>query len=95
MKLPKSEKVTQTRQNGKHPVLKEEEGITSVLKDLKDNNRITEALHNKLKPVGSQPPHLYGLAKVHKENSPIRPVLSMPGSSYYKIASQYIKLVIM
>ena len=42
----------------------------------------------KLKPVGSQPPRLYGLAKIHKPNVPVRPVLSMPGSSYHKIAVQ-------
>ena len=36
----------------------------------------------------SQPPRSYGRAKVHEENTSIRPVLSMPGSSYYKIANQ-------
>ena len=29
---------------------------------------------------------LYGLAKVHKKNTPLRPVLSMPGSAYHKVA---------
>ena len=41
-----------------------------------------------MKPVGSQPPRLYGLAKVHKTDTPVRPVLSMPGSAYYGIAKQ-------
>ena len=31
---------------------------------------------------------LYGLAKVHKPVIPTRPVLSMPGSSYYNIGVQ-------
>ena len=39
-------------------------------------------------PVGSQPARLYGLAKVHKNNIPARPVLSMPGSVYHSIALQ-------
>jgi len=30
--LPQFEKMTQTRRNGKHPILKEEERVTSVLK---------------------------------------------------------------
>lgn len=38
--------------------------------------------------MGSQPPRLYGLAKVHKADIPVRPVLSMPGSSYHKIGKQ-------
>ena len=46
------------------------------------------AFYNKLKPCGSQAPRLYGLAKIHKQNVPLRPVLSMPGSAYHKIADQ-------
>ena len=42
----------------------------------------------KLKPRGSQPARLYGLAKVHKKVTPTRPVLSMPGSSYHNIGLQ-------
>jgi len=39
-----------------------------------------------LKPVGSQPPRLYGLAKVHNDDVSLRPVLlSMPGSAYHNI----------
>lgn len=33
----------------------------------------------------------YGLAKVHKSNTPVRPDLSMPGSAYYKISNQVAK----
>ena len=32
--------------------------------------------------TGGQPARLYGLAKVHKAETPLRPVLSLPGSSY-------------
>ena len=35
---------------------------------------------------GGQAPRLYGLAKVHKEDIPVRPVLSMPGSPYHAVA---------
>ena len=38
--------------------------------------------------MGSQPARLYGLAKVHKNDIPVRPVLSMPGSAYHKVAVQ-------
>ena len=38
---------------------------------------------------GSQPARLYGLAKVHKDGIPLRPVLSLPGSCYANI-NQFI-----
>ena len=77
--LPQFEKLIQTRRNGKHPVIKEER-VTSALKNLKENNKINESLYEELKPVGSQPPRSYGLAKVHKRDTPVRPVLSMHGA---------------
>ena len=41
-----------------------------------------------MKPVGSLPARLYVLSNVHKNNSLVRPVLSMPGSVYYGVAKQ-------
>ena len=52
------------------------------------NGDIDEQLKVELRSQGGQPPRLYGLAKVHKESVPMRPVLSMPGSPYFKIASK-------
>ena len=88
MNLPQFEKVLPKRKNEKHPLSKEEERVFDILENLRDTNQISETLFDKLKPMGSKPPRLYGLAKVHKENTPLRPVLSMPGSSYYKIGKQ-------
>ena len=86
--LPQFEKIIKIRKNQKHPVLKEEERIQATLKELLDQNKIGQILYEKMRPKGSQPPRLYGLAKVHKENTPVRPVLSMPGSAYYGVAKQ-------
>ena len=76
LNLPQFEKVVSTRTNAKNPVLKEEEKICKLLESLRKENKISEALFSKLKPIGSQPPRLYGLAKIHKNGVPIRPVLS-------------------
>ena len=84
--LPQFEKVFPARKNAKHPVFKEEENIISTLKDMKANGEIDDTLYQQIKPRGSQPARLYGLAKVHKNDVPLRPVLSMPGSAYHKIA---------
>ena len=58
--------------------LKEEEKINTVLEELNEHGKIDEKLLKSIKSVGGQLPRLYGLAKVHKENIPVRPVLSMP-----------------
>ena len=55
---------------------------------LKEENKIDESFYEKLKPFSSQPPRLNGLAKSHKPNTHLRPVLSMPGSAYYRTAKQ-------
>ena len=86
--LPQFEKVIKVRKNQKHPLLKEEERIQKTLKNLLDENKIGKILYDRMRPTGSQPARLYGLAKVHKKHTPIRPVLSMPGSPYYGVASQ-------
>ena len=69
--------------------LKEEEKINTVLEELNEHGKIDEKLLKSIKSVGGQLPRLYGLAKVHKENIRVRPVLSLPGSSpYYKLAEK-------
>ena len=62
-----------------------EDNINKTLKRLVDNGEIEENLYKKLKCTGSQPARLYGLAKVHKKDIPLRPVLSLPGSAYDKL----------
>ena len=89
--LPQFTKVVPERKNAKHPLLKEEEKIIELLKELKKEGHIGEKLFKKLRPTGSQPARLYGLAKIHKPNIPMRPVVSMPGSSYHKIAKKVSK----
>ena len=68
--LPQFEKVEKKRKNEKHPVIKEEERVISILKSLKEQNKIDEELYHSLHPRGSQPARLYGLAKVHKTKHP-------------------------
>ena len=85
LSLPQFVKEKQTRKNAKHPVIKEHERICSSLLDLNKKGKIDDELYEKLKPTGSQPARLYGIAKVHKNTVPTRPFLSMPGSAYHKI----------
>ena len=60
------------------------------MKNLKNKNAISEETYNKLRPIGSKPGTLYGLAKVHKpliNGLPsVRPILSAIGTPTYKLA---------
>ena len=53
---------------------------------MKENGEIDDILFNSMKSRGGQSARLYGLAKVHKEGVPMRPVLPMRGSAYHRVA---------
>ena len=77
-------KINPTRKIPKEMCLKEEEHINNALQDLSKEGKIDGKTLKELKPTGRKLPRLYGLAKVHKNNVPLHPVLSMPGSPYHK-----------
>ena len=81
-------KIESSRKNAKEFCFKEEERINKALNTLKQNEKIDENRFKEIKSTGGQLPRLYGLAKVHKHDIPVRPVLSMPGSPYFKIAEK-------
>ena len=91
IKLPQFEKYVKDRKNAKHPLLKEQERVNGILKSMLEAGKIDKELHASLVARGSQPARLYGLAKVHKNNTPVRPVLSMPGSAYHNVATYVAK----
>ena len=74
--------------NAKEFCLEKEERINTVLEELNERGKIDEKFLKSIKSIGGQLPRLYGLAKVHKENIPVRPVFSMPGSLYYKLVEK-------
>ena len=74
----------------KHPHFTEEERVVEKMKELKTEGKISNTLFEEMvvKGLHTQPGRLYGLAKVHKQVIPTRPVLSMPGSVYHPIAEK-------
>ena len=62
--------------------------METYLKDITDKD-----LYNKLIPVGSKPGKLYGLCKVHKSNHPMRPVVSMIGTTEYELAKFFDSII--
>ena len=62
-----------------------ETALTALLKRMKIEEYLTEQEYRYIKPVGSIPARLYGLPKVHKENVPLRPIVSCIQSYNYRL----------
>ena len=61
-------------------IMKIEKQINKELPAMKKKDEISEAMYTRLRSTRAQPARLYGLAKVHKQCTPLRPVLSLPGT---------------
>ena len=55
----------------------------STLQELRKQELISEGKCYRLRTTGAQPDRLYAFAKVQKIGTPLKPVLSIPGSSYH------------
>ena len=53
-------------------VLKIERDINKELLAMRKKDEISEGLYTRMRSTGGQPARLYGLAKVHKVNTPIK-----------------------
>ena len=71
-------------------ILKIEKELNKELLAMNKREQISEQLYSKMRSTGGQPGHLYGLAKVHKVETPLRPVLSLPGSSYENLNKNFL-----
>ena len=72
---------------------KVENKLRRRLLQLFKGNLISRSEYERIRPVGSQRPRLYGLPKTHKPNVPLRPILSMVGSTRHKLAQWLTELL--
>ena len=63
-------------------VITNEKQINNSLQQLMKQGKSSDKIYQRFRSTESQPARLYGLAKVHKKDTPLRLVLSIPGSSY-------------
>ena len=73
---------------------KREKEFCNYIKSLADKKLLDESIISSIRPVGSTRPRLYGLPKTHKENVPLRPVLSTVGSFQQPLA-KFLKQVLL
>ena len=57
---------------------------------MRKEGKITVKFYETLRSTGAKPARLYGLTKVHKKETPLIPVLSIPGSCYHNF-NNFIK----
>ena len=55
--------------------LKREYSLQQKLRRLWNQGKFTDSTFNKIMPIGSKAGIMYGLPKIHKEGSPIRPII--------------------
>ena len=63
-------------------ILKIERELNKKVLAMNKRGEISDQLYSKMRSTGGQPACLYGLAKLHKVETPLRPVLSLPSSSH-------------
>ena len=73
--------------------LRQEDRTNRVLSKLKKDGALSESQYSNLSISGSSPGIMYGLPKVHKENTPLRPILSANNTTTYKIAKFLVPLL--
>ena len=60
--------------------------LINILKKSKVNGSISDELYWNLYPYSEEPTELYGTHKIHKSNTPFRPIVSSGGSVTYNAA---------
>ena len=73
--------------------LQRENQLKKLLATLKKSESIPPETYDKLYPTGSRMGILYGLPKIHKNNVPLRPILSCINNYSYKVAKFFIPLL--
>ena len=62
--------------------------LISILKRVKNQTGLDSNTYKSMYPTGCVPPKFYGLPKVHKPDTPLRPIVSSCGSVTYGVAKE-------
>ena len=77
------------------PTSRNERVVNDAIKSLLKKGAIDQRLYQRLRtPPGSTKPSLfYGQPKIHKENVPLRPIVSSIGTATNKVSSYIVKIL--
>ena len=75
------------------PTTRYKNKLISLLKSIKTQGGINEALYKKLHPTGAGVPKFYGLPKIHKRETPLRPIVSSIGAVSYQTSKELARIL--
>ena len=67
--------------------------LISIFKRVKNQTGLDSSTYNSMQPTGCVPPRFYGLPKIHKLDTPLRPIVSSCGSVTYGVAKELAKIL--
>ena len=67
--------------------------LISILKRVKNQTGLDSNTYKSMYPTGCVPPKFYGLPKIHKPDTPLRPIVSSCGSVTYGVAKELAKIL--
>ena len=73
------------------PTLKNK--LINLLKDIKQSGGLSIQKYKQLYPTSAVPPKFYGLPKIHKTGTPLRPIVSSRGSITYGVAKELSHII--
>ena len=75
------------------PTNKYKTKLISLLKSIKTEGGIDESTYKRLYPTGVGSPKFYGLPKIHKEGTPLRPIVSSIWAVKYTTAKELSRIL--
>ena len=67
--------------------------LITKLRTIKKDTRLDEGMYKIMYPTGCIPPKFYGLPKIHKTGTPLRPIVSSRGSGTFGVAKVLSKVL--
>ena len=67
--------------------------LITILKRVKSQTGLSNQTYKAMYPMGCVPPKFYGLPKIHKPDTPLRPNVSSCGSVTYGVAKELAKIL--
>ena len=92
----KAEELLNTRTYKKipeDPTKKQKNKLISILKNIKAEGGLNEETYRRLYPTAAVPSKFFGLPKIHKPDTPLRPIVSSIGAATYNTAKELTKIL--
>ena len=67
--------------------------LIAILKRVKSQTGLSNETYKAMYPTGCVQPKFYGLLKIHKLDTPLRPIVSSCGSVTYGVAKELAKIL--